>query len=446
MLRKRLFVLVAALAVVSFSAISALAQTGQMRGHVLFKQADGTTVPAAGATIDVYRTDVGGAYHTKTNKRGEWIFAGLPFVGTFTIAASMPNARPDFLPGARAGRDVDFEIVLTPGDGRVLTEAEIKAGTAKTPTGGGGGESAADKAKREEMLKKNEAIAAANKKNEEANAIINRTFKAGNDAIAAARTAKEGKKIAESNNFYTDAIKLYDEGLAADPDQIALLTNKSTALLERGVNNYNQAATSKDPEAAKAGMESSKNDFRAAVEAGTKSVEMAKKQVPATDVEEAARQTSRTYFALSARAEAMRLFVPKVDPTQVDAGVAAYQELMNAEKDPVKKKKQQLTAAKMVFDTGAADKAAIEYKKILETEPGNVDALYYMGLTDINLGYAANDRALLQSGVDYLQSFVNAAPDTHEFKEDAKSVIAQMKSTEKVEPVKNPTRRPGRRP
>lgn len=429
MLRKRLFVLVAALAVVSFSAVSALAQTGQMRGHVLFKQADGTTVPAAGATIDVYRTDVGGVYHTKTNKRGEWIFAGLPFVGTFTIAASMPGARPDFLPGARAGREADFEIVLTPGDGRVLTEAEIKAGTGKATTGGGGGggESAADKAKREELLKKNAEIEAANKKAGAINETIGRTFKAGNDALKAKN--------------YDEAIKQYREGMAADPEQAAILTNLSVALRARGVDNYNTGVKSKDQALQKSGEQ----DFKDAADAGTKAVDLIKKQPTPTAPDEITRHTANKYFALAARAEALKLVASKTDPTQAEAGLTAFQEYVAVETDPAKKKKAELDAAKMLLDAGQGPKALVEYRKILAANPDDPDANYGAGLalftdeTDTKTSY--------QQAANYLQHFVDVAPDTDPHKEEAKAILAELKNTNKVEPVKTaPTRRGGRRP
>src|SRR5205809_7506198 len=63
----------------------ASAQTGELRGHVLLKQADGTSVPVADAVIDVFRTDLTGQFHTKTNKKGQWVFAGLPYVGTYIV-------------------------------------------------------------------------------------------------------------------------------------------------------------------------------------------------------------------------------------------------------------------------------------------------------------------------------------------------------------------------
>lgn len=426
MLRKRLFILVVALAAFSFSAAAALAQTGQIRGTVLLKQADGTTVPAVGAIIDVYRTDVKGEYHTKTNKKGEWIFAGLPFVGVYTIAASMPNARPDFLPGAKAGREENFKIVLTPGDGRVLTFEEIKGAIGKTVTGGGGGESAADKAKREELLKKNAEIEASNRKAGEINEIVGRTFKLGNDAWKAKN--------------YDEAIKLYREGLAADPEQQALHTNLSFALNARGIDRFNAGIKSKD-EAAKS---SAIQDFKDAAEAGTKAVELLKKDSAPTP-EEQAKKTTNLYFALKARAEALRLVVTQIDQKQADAGLTAYQEYIAAETDAVKKKKAELDAAKMLLDAGHGAKALAEYKKILATNPDDPDANYGAGLalfTD-----ETDPKTSFQLAANYLQHFVDVAPDTNPQKEEAKSILAELKNTNKVEPVRTaPTRRGGRRP
>ena len=150
MRRSYLFTSIVAAAILVLSAVAASAQTGQLRGHVLLKQADGTSAKAADAVIDVFRTDMSGVFHTKTDKKGEFIFAGLPFTGTYVVAASMPNAAPSFVRGVKVGKDVDYEIVLSPGTGAKLTLDEInkmKSGDA-APTSSGGVESAADKAKR----------------------------------------------------------------------------------------------------------------------------------------------------------------------------------------------------------------------------------------------------------------------------------------------------------
>src|ERR1051326_5088530 len=85
----RYFYGVLAIAVLVASAsITTFAQVAELRGTVMMKQADGQTVPRADAQIDVFRTDLNAKYNSKTNKKGEFVFAGLPFVGTYTVAAS----------------------------------------------------------------------------------------------------------------------------------------------------------------------------------------------------------------------------------------------------------------------------------------------------------------------------------------------------------------------
>ena len=421
--RKHFFMtLVAALSLL-LGAVAAYAQTGELRGHVVIKKADGKTEPVAKADIDVYRTDMAGKFHTTTDKKGNFVFAGLPFVGTYIIAASAPEAAPTFLPGVKAGQNVDYPLELTPGDGRRLSETEVKkaaAGSAPTASG----ESAADKAKREELMRQNAEIEEKNKKIVNANETINRTFKAGNAAL-------------EAKN-YDEAIKQYSEGLAADPDQPALLTNIALAYKARGVDRYNAAITSKDEAAKSSGIEAAKDDFRKAAEATTKSVALVKVQPAATDPATQARQNGNKYAAISTHAEAMRLLVTKVDPTKADEGLQAFQDYIAVEIDPVKKDKAQKDAAQMLLDAGSADKAYTEFQKVLAANPNDPDANLGAGLALFGSG----DKAKYQEAANYLQKFVDTAPETHKFKADAKAILTELKNTEKVVPQKTT---PGRR-
>jgi len=426
MLGKKLFILGAALAIFSLGAGAAMAQSGQMRGTVLFAQADGTTVPAAGATVDVYRTDIKGEYHVKTNKRGEWVFAGLPFVGTYTIAVSMPGARPDFLPEAKAGRDVDYKMTLSPGDGRVLKFDEMKAATIKGTGAPSTGESAADRAKREELIKKNAEIEAANKKSGEINEIIGRTFKLGNEALNAKN--------------YDEAIKQYREGLAADAEQPALLTNLSVALKARGTDTYNAGVKARD----QAKQDAGKQDFKAAADAATQAVEMVKKQPAGTTPEETKKQAINKILALAAKTVALKLVATTGDPSQADAGLAAFEEYIAAETDPVKKKQARADAAKMLLDSGHGDKALVEYRKILAENPDDPDANYGAGMS--LFADETDPKTSFQQAANYLQHFVDVAPDTNPMKEEAKAVLTELKNTNKVEPVKVAPRRPTRKP
>lgn len=434
MRRSYFFTSIIAAAVLVLSAVVASAQTGQLRGSVQLVGSDGKPAPVAGAAIDVYRSDIAGEYHTKTDNKGGWVFAGLPFIGTYVVAVSAPGAAPNAKSGVKAGKEVPVDVVLQAGDGRRLTKTEAMGvsksggGGSGGPGSGGGGESAEDKAKREELIRKNAEIEASNKKAENTNQIVGDAFKAGNAAL----TAKN----------YDEAVKQYDTGLAADPEQAALLTNKSAALKARGVDKYNAAIQSKDDAAKTSGIESAKADFKSAAEAADKAVEFLKKEPAATDPNEQKRHESNKYAALSVRAEAYRLYVSKGDATKADAGIAAFQDYIAVETDPAKKSKAQLDLAQMLLDGGAGDKAYAEYQKILATQPDDPDANLGAGLALFSTG----DKAKYQEAANYLQRFVDKATEAHKFKSDAKAILAELKSTENVVPERTPPRRGNRRP
>ncbi|HEY0377248.1 MAG TPA: carboxypeptidase regulatory-like domain-containing protein [Pyrinomonadaceae bacterium] len=436
MRRNHFFISCVAAAMLLFGGLSASAQTGALAGEVIMKQADGTTVPVAGAQIDVYRTDVGGKYNTKTDKKGKFVFAGLPYTGTYLIAASAENARPDVLGDVKAGREGVYRLVLTPGDGKHLTEAEAKsmvsnsAAPATAGGGGGGGESKEDRAKREELLRKNAEIEAGNKKIEEANTTVTGSFKAGNEALNAKN--------------YDLAITQYTAGINADPTHPgapSLLTNRSVAYRARGVDRYNAAVTSKDDAAKSSGMTAAQQDFRDAADSAAKAVELYKTQPAPTDPAALKNYETNKYFALAARAEAMRLLVTKADPTQADAGLTAYQEYMAAETNPEKKAKAQVDVAQMLLDAGSSDKAYAEFQKVLAENPDNVDALLGAGLAL----FSSQDKTKFQEAANFLQRFVDKAPDTHKFKADAKAVLDNLKSQENIKPQKTTTTTGGRR-
>ena len=435
---------------VASASMTTLAQVGELRGTVMMQQADGQKVPLADAQIDVFRMDMNAKYNTKTNKKGEFVFAGLPFIGTYTVAASHPTATPNFVGGVRAGTENQVELVVTPGDGKRLTLEEVKgAGAATGPSSGGrsggGGESAADKAKREELLKKNAEIEASNKKIGEANEIIARTFKAGNEALTAAGVASKAKNSEEAIQKYTAAVASYDEGLAADADQPAILTNKSVALKGRGVERFNSTITSKslDEAGKSAGLQAAREDFKAAAETAGKAVTLIKAQPAPTDPNDVQRYNANKYAALLTHSESMRLYVTKGGGmAEADAGVAAFKEYIAAEMDPAKKAKAQVDMAQMLQEAGAYDKALTEYKAILATTPDNPDANLGAGLAVYGIG----DKAKFQEAANFLQRFVEVAPDSHPMKDDAKGILAALKESDNVTPEKTPSRPARKKP
>lgn len=428
MLRKYFLFSLAIAAVLLLGAIAASAQTGEMRGHVVTKQADGTTVPVPDANIDVYRTDITtGKYTTKADKKGRFVFAGLPYVGKYMIAASAPNMSPYVLTDVQAGRERDYEIVLGPGDGHRYTEAEARAAasTAASSSAPSSAESGEQRAAREERERRSREIEESNSHNRQINETLNRTFTAGNAALKA-------------HNF-DEAVKQFDEGLAADPEQPALLIGRSEALRMRGVDRYNAATQSERYKAAiQAGdtatmnslLDPAKSDFRESVGTIKKALTIVKAETPtATDQAAVARHNANLLGALTTQAESMRLFSKYVDSSTADETFAAYQEYINAEIDPVKKLKAQLAAAQVLLDASQGMKAAAEFKKILAANPDNIDAELGLGLSLFNTGEAAN----YQEAANHLQKFIDNAPDTHPLKQSAREALDFLK-TQNVRP------------
>lgn len=419
MRRQHFFISLAAATLLLMGHTLAFAQTGGVRGKVLLHKADGTTVPASNAIVDIYRLDIPGKQENiKTNKNGEFAALGLFIVGKYIITASAPDARPKVIPNVKAGQDADYTITLEPGNGHRLTLDEARQIINAGPGGSGTAptESAEDRAKREEMLRKNEEIQKSNAKNAQINEIVGRAFKGGNEALQAKR--------------YDEAIAQYNEGLAADPEQIALLTNKSLALIQRGVQKNNESIRLTDDAAKTAGLEAAHKDWRDAAEASSKAVQLAKAQPAATDPEQQKNQTANKYFAFVARAEAMRLFASKVDNSKADEAFAAFQDLIAAETDPAKKLKDQVDAAQMYFDSGNAAKAIEAFQTVLASNPDNLDATLGMGLALFSTG----DKTKYQEAANYLQRFVDKAPDTHPLKASAKESLDYLKKQENVQP------------
>lgn len=450
MIRKHFFGALVIAILAASASLTAVAQVGELRGHVWMQQADGQKVPLPDAQIDVFRTDMKAEYHTKTDKKGEFVFAGLPFIGTYTVAASHPTAAPNFQPGVKAGRDIPVELTVTPGPGKRLTFEEIKSaggGSANPPPAGSAPKepSAEDKAKLEELKKKNAEIEASNKKITESNEVIARTFKAGNEALTAAGAASKASNSEEAVAKYTAAVAQYDEGLAADPEQPAILTNKAVALKGRGVERFNAAVRSKtmDDAAKTAALQAAKDDFKGSAEASAKAVTMIKAMPVPTEAAELQRYNGNKYAAMITQAESMRLYVTKGDGgPQADAGLAAYKDYIAVETDPAKKAKAQIDMAQMLLDAGAADKALEEFKGILATTPDSPEANLGAGLAV----YATGDKAKYQEAANYLQKFVEVAPDSNPMKASAKEVLAELKNSENITPEKTGKPAPRRKP
>ncbi len=426
----------AALLLAAF-AVAASAQTTQVNGTVKLKQADGTEVPVAGAQIDIYRTDIKGEYHTKTDKKGKYVHAGLPFIGTYTIVVSAPGARPTFATKQRFNASQERDFLLQPGGGEKLTLDEVnKLDTSKGSAPADpydknalpASENKEDKAKREEMERKIKEVEAKNAEVLKSNEAVAAAFKAGNDALFA-----KPARIDE-------AITHYKQGLTARPDEVALLTNLAEALRLRGDDRFNTAIKSSDDAAKLQGLDAAKKDWTEAATTANKAVELVKGASPTGETVNAAAFEQNKRAALSVRALAMRRVASKVDQSQAAAALAANHEFMEAETDPAKKAKLKTETLQMLFDANASDLVQAEAQKMLAENPDNPDANRILGLAL----YATGDKAKYQQAANHLQQYVDKAPDTDPLKASTREALEYLKTAENIKPEKAPAR-PGRR-
>jgi tetratricopeptide (TPR) repeat protein len=159
-------------------ACAALAQTATLEGNV--KGEDGK--PLQGAMMKIDRTDIKGHYQVKTNKKGHYLYAGLP-LGTYDIAVEVNGQLKDKYTGVKLRSvdmpSVDFDLSKAAAAAAAGAEGGAQAqGAAEASADATRGLTPQQKAEREKQLKEQEE---AMKKNKE----LNDAFNAGMAAVQA---------------------------------------------------------------------------------------------------------------------------------------------------------------------------------------------------------------------------------------------------------------------
>jgi tetratricopeptide (TPR) repeat protein len=431
MYRKNYFTAFLTLALLLIGNIAVFAQTAPMIGRVELKKADGTVVPVADATVDVLRSDNEKSkfLSTKTGKNGAFSFAGFPLVGTYVVSVSAPNIRPEFLLNIKTGGE-EIRVTVSEGDGRRLTEEEIRTAMSNTTTTGQTkptGKSAAELKKEQEEYDKQVAdITAKNTKAKESGEIVNRTL-------------QEGKKAFDAKD-YDLAIAKYDEGFKADPDFIGsapvLLNNKATALRFRGVNMYNQSIKLTDASLKVQNMNKVSKDFADAIDAYNLSWTVLK-NAPAADITDQKSFQDNKLNTLRGARDLIKnmVFTEKLDNTKTSAIKSLLQEYIAIETDKVAKTEAQVLLGDTYRIAADADNAIIEYRKALEMSPDNPDALAGLGLSLFDAGERSNNVQQKQEGLNFMQRFAEVAPNTHKLKESVAGAVEYLKS-QKLAPQK----------
>ncbi len=447
MFRKNYFTFLLTTALFLTSGLAVLAQTAPVRGKVELVKADGTREPVSGAVVEPFRTDAKGkSPSAKTNKKGEFSFAGLQLGQTFALSISGSNIKPALQPGIKAGME-NIVITVSEGDGKRWSEDEVRqalaAPASTNATASTNTSSSANPAGTETGNQKVELTAEQKKAQAEYEAKVKEVTAKNeniqkNTAIVQA-ALKEGNEAFNSKN-YDVAITKYSEGINAEPDYVGsapiLLNNKGAALKIRAIDVYNQAVKSSDQAAKSASLARVKQDLQDSVASYSRSWTILKGTQPA-EIPNQANYEAAKLQALTGLTDAYRLLAQtKSDTTKGAEAEAAFTDYFAVETDAAKKAKAQVVLGDILRDSGESEKALVAYQAVLQGTPNNPDALVGAGLMLVNIGYLSNDKAKFQEASNFLQKFLSNAPPTHPFADDAKALLDTLKKEQNVTPQK----------
>lgn len=404
----RIKLMLSALALCALFSVSALAQVGRIEGDV--KNSNGE--PIVGAEIQIVRTDIKGSYTLKTDKKGHYLHAGVPFVGTYTVMVSAAGHAPAFATSVRPDREpVNFTLVT--GDGRKLT---IEETTSQAKQAGGGQQKQVSEAEmkkaQEEYEKKKKEIDDYKGKFEE----MKQHFDAGQALLA--------------KNEYAGAAAEFRQAVALDPDQNqhVITGNLAIALYNSAVTKINGGQ-----------RDEAKADFTDSAAAADKAITQLKAQMtdPTRSNDPAMKKNLVAYT--KSKADSSFILATKYgDAAAAETAAAAYKEAASLTDDPTQKKNMLVRSAKTYFESGNSEKAIEAYQGILQTDPDNIDALYEMGLA-----YAGAGK--FQESANTLQQFLDKAPADHPKVEEVKAVIKDLVVGNNLEPPKSDKSRNTRR-
>jgi tetratricopeptide (TPR) repeat protein len=183
-------------------ASAAFAQTTTIEGEV--KGTDGKLMQ--GAQIQIQRTDIKASYKVKTDKKGHYVYAGLP-IGVYNVSVEVDGKVADSLNGVRTRTDMPAEVAFD-----LAKSAAAAAANAPPENEPNRAMSAKDKAEFEKQKKAQEEALAKNK-------ALNDAFNAGKDAV----TAKN----------WDAAIDNFEKASTLDANQHVVWSNLADAYLNR---------------------------------------------------------------------------------------------------------------------------------------------------------------------------------------------------------------------
>jgi tetratricopeptide (TPR) repeat protein len=347
---------------------AAWAQIAAIEGDV--KGPDGQ--PLKGAVILIERQDMKGTYKgAKTDKKGHYIYNGLPFPGTYTVSVFVDDQKRDQTTGVRTqlGDPVNISFDLKQSaEKQQATQAAVASGTA-TPEQERG-LSKEQKEALEKQAKENAANIAKNK-------ALNDSFNAGKDALAAKN--------------YDVAIDAFQKGVEMDPNQNVIWANLADAYV-------GQAAT-------KTGADQQAS-LDKALEAYSKAIAL-KPENPAYH---------NNYALTLAKAK-------KFEEAQAELNKAA-------QLDPTQAGRYYYNLGAVYVNNGQAAAAEVAFKKSIEANPNYADAQFqYATALSAKLATGADGKVVAPDGMkDALDKYLELDP-MGQFADAAKSMLQMIGAT-----------------
>lgn len=345
-------------------AYGALAQTAVMEGNV--KGEDGK--PVQGAVIKITRTDIKGNYQVKTDKKGHFLYAGLP-LGIYDVSVEIGGAAKDSVKGVRLHGDmppIDFDLAKSaaggPGEQGGQTQPAAQDATR--------GMSAQQKAELEKQLKEREE---AMKKNKELN-----------DAFNAGMTAAQAKQ-------WDQAIASFNKASELDAKQHVVWAQLAEAEM-------NFAAT-------KSGAEADAETAKG-LDAYQKAIDL--------KPDDAGYHNN---FALSlAKAK-------KFPEAQAELTKAATL-------DPPNAGRYYYNLGALLVNSGQNEPAGDAFKKAIDIDPNYADAQYQYGVFLLSKATVAADGKVTPVGgtAEAFQKYLQLKPDGP-FADSAKQMLATLGTT-----------------
>jgi tetratricopeptide (TPR) repeat protein len=359
-------------------ALTSFAQITAIEGVV--KGADGK--PVQGAMIQIVRTDIKGNYKVKTDKKGHYIYNGLP-MGTYDISCEVDGKAVDQVRGIRTSpgdpKQVPFDLHAAQAQKDAQQAAIQKAAeTGEVSKDLTRGMSEADKKKFEETLKKREESL-------KKNAALNEAYNAGKTAL--------------DNKQYDAAIESLNKAAELDPNQVAVWQTLAAA--------YQGNAKGKTGPDFDTNMQKCLDAYSKAL---------------ALKPEEAGLHNN---YALALADD------KKFTEAQAELNKAA-------EIDPANAGKYYYNLGALETNAGQTEPASEAFKKAMDATPPYADAYYQYGIYLMGKAQTAADGKVtpVPGTTDAFQKYLEVAP-TGPYAEQAKAMLTALGSSIEVQ-YKNP--------